>query len=1413
MNRKHLLLTLFGLISLALGQELPTVIPPSPDAASMAKFGDIPVSTYTGIPSISVPIHTIQSRDISLPISLDYHASGIKVSEDASSVGLGWSLNAGGAITRSILGLDDFLNGGTYGYGYLNTNSPEITSEPVNFSQASYFENHNSIITDNGIVDLGANALFDQIDHDFQPDQYFYRFPGSSGAFTLKKDGSPFFREKVDMIIEIPDQAIDATLAPGVSIREYPEWTIKTEDGYEYVFGSPDQRTAIEQTYLNDGNANTYTLQGGTTWFLSQIKSPKGEVMDFIYEPITITTGPLRIESGSMEYSLGDLCPDLPGENTFQEPAFGGHEYRTWLLSRIEFTTGFVEFGYDANLREDLEGAKRLSEIKVFTQSNAHPATLTHHFELDNDHYFEGGEWGRQSPLFTDPVLEAYQSKRLKLSAFIQKDLQGGADIHHAFSYYEGTNPQDKLPYKSTFAQDHWGYFNGIMDNYTLVPEYRGLNFFDNTSPITEFGANRNPDATSDVRYANQACLQSITYPTGGTTTFEYEMNTFSNVEAESSRSLIPGSYKVQSNAHGQNYDVLNFYVPEGAGQTTITLAIQSTLLSISALDPYDVRLGIRGSSYIQYFSMADFDQNCQGASTNCSYSIVRTETEMPAGWYTIFAWHDPTYSGHVSLEVFCKEEVFTPVSSGDQTTVRSFPVQTEVRRTAFEAGPATSITVPGNQVGEFSYDIIFRYDKSQIIFDNTGLPASDQLYVSFTNTATNAVYTIDFGQQLADWISNSASQSNECYSTYQSNVPPNGLSRWECRQRGTINNTDLPSGTYLIEVVDQYTQGSPPAAAELSTCKVSVWASSDPNHLVEKGGGLRIKKITSDPHSLDPPIVKEFVYDYDITMNSSQVLVSSGRLMSKPTYEGLYIQPMYQGYVLNGVTWYLTGECASYRRFARSMKPLSTGAQGAHVGYDQVTLLQGYLGSEGKTVYSYYNEADREINYNGQTPISGTPNVPASRNGLLLKEEVYKHESNTFQLVQETSYEYNDTQSLETFYGIHIKPLWFTLQDPNSNGASIYIGNQYFLYPIESDLAQLTGTTVKTYDQHEASFFIETRTEYSYDPITFLPKKTTQIHSDGTKTIQENYYVAETSSSAGTALASMKDKHALHMNHTLVEQVSKIEVGGVEKTIGAVNYEFQVLNGIPLAQGVHSLEADQPLTDFQPFVQNNTRDSRYQEAIEYLDYTQTGKLSTVRRSGDEAQSYLWGHSQTKPIANIINAAADEVAYSSFEGDDKSWILSGTATPTNQAAKTGSMSLNLLGGGALTSDVLPDGTYIVSFWVNGAVNVNFSGNGYISHKPELSKTDPNGWTYHEYQMGFTGVGSIAISGTGLVDEARIYPADARMTTYCYDEQLRLQSINDVNNVSQHFEYDGMNRLHQVRDFEGNILSRNHYNLK
>ena len=153
-----------------------TVSIASPTAASLGKYGDIPVSYHTGIPNIDIPFYTVKAGPLSLPISLSYHASGLKVMEPASWVGAGWSLNAGGVITRTVVGQPD--ERGT------NVGASEIYGH---FSDRG-FSNYVYITTGSTQEDWLGFAAGRK---DGQPDLFFFNFGGYTGKFYFRDDRTP----------------------------------------------------------------------------------------------------------------------------------------------------------------------------------------------------------------------------------------------------------------------------------------------------------------------------------------------------------------------------------------------------------------------------------------------------------------------------------------------------------------------------------------------------------------------------------------------------------------------------------------------------------------------------------------------------------------------------------------------------------------------------------------------------------------------------------------------------------------------------------------------------------------------------------------------------------------------------------------------------------------------------------------------------------------------------------------------------------------------------------------------------------------------------------------------------------------------------------------------------------------------
>jgi hypothetical protein len=190
---------------------IPNVIPPSPNAASLMKFSDVPVSPYTGTADVTIPIYTIQAKGISVPVSLSYHTGGIKMKEEASLVGLGWALNAGGMVSRTIMGYDDF---GTQGYSYFTSAVPQISGDMTAYhpSEPTY-----DPVLGNYYVDFFCNYLANTTGgnedfyqafttgaplYDMEPDIFTYSFPGHSGKFIITRGGKPVLQKQENIIIQ-----------------------------------------------------------------------------------------------------------------------------------------------------------------------------------------------------------------------------------------------------------------------------------------------------------------------------------------------------------------------------------------------------------------------------------------------------------------------------------------------------------------------------------------------------------------------------------------------------------------------------------------------------------------------------------------------------------------------------------------------------------------------------------------------------------------------------------------------------------------------------------------------------------------------------------------------------------------------------------------------------------------------------------------------------------------------------------------------------------------------------------------------------------------------------------------------------------------------------------------------------------
>jgi len=401
------------------------LVSPSPEAASLGKFVDVPISLYTGTPNVEIPIYTIQAGDITLPISLKYHASGLKVNEVASSVGAGWALNAGGSISRTIRGLADNSM-----EGYFTARAGEV----FNGNVSTIIENAHRSPYGSEVSTACAyirNWMGGCIDT--EPDLYFISAPGLSHKFMFDRNRN---------IHLIPYDVIDIThpytnaFNYGIDNLKSATWTVRDKSGATYVFGGgKSEKTATWNMQLT----SCMNFEDITTWNLSKIISANGkDEINFFYQLETVKYDNVSITS--YEYSNPDVKDVLPPSYQMQKLTIEQNR-----LHRITSSRGYeVVFNYDEAERLDLVGGHRLKEILIYYGS-----TLIKKFVLTQGYYESHELTNSNSP----------DHKALCLQAVQEFNPLGEKMPAYLFEYKRSSIGQLKKPARNSQKQDYWGFY------------------------------------------------------------------------------------------------------------------------------------------------------------------------------------------------------------------------------------------------------------------------------------------------------------------------------------------------------------------------------------------------------------------------------------------------------------------------------------------------------------------------------------------------------------------------------------------------------------------------------------------------------------------------------------------------------------------------------------------------------------------------------------------------------------------------------------------------------------------------------------------------------------------------------------------------------------------------------------------
>lgn len=554
--------------------------------------------------------------------------------------------------------------------------------------------------------------------------------------------------------------------------------------------------------------------------------------------------------------------------------------------------------------------------------------------------------------------------------------------------------------------------------------------------------------------------------------------------------------------------------------------------------------------------------------------------------------------------------------------------------------------------------------------------------------------------------------------------------------------------------------------------------------------GGLRVKEVRDYPSSNDVPVTRVYKYGASegglgILLIPSSAFANRTQTLTVKYYSG---NPCLEScswprQIISGSTRYdLTspnGAVVVYPEVAVYEKDV-TGANGKRVSrfdvvpdtYGPGEMAYGEIGYQIDNSWKGGNEIYNSIvRSDGTTPVKET----FTATGIYGPQQIYGTKIG-WRIVMEGC-----TNSFAT--------------DPGEIERNFY----WFDYPYYSGIKKPVSVRDVTYSQSSPIQSATTLMNYYYDNLTSnhqqLSRRVT-IDSDGS-TRQMNYWypadynnVEQHPAMVSKHIIGLPVKEEVHVNGMIVSgKISKFNADGKPVEI----YQY---------------ESASPQTP-SPHNPNSLLLPGYLKKADLGYDATTKKLTQTQLVNNTKTSYIWGYNNAFPTAMIVNASSSEAAATSFESDAKgNWTYSGP-TYSDIVAKSGQFYYKL-GGGSITRS-LATGTYKLEYWAKGTVNLS----GGTITAIRTSAADANGWILYEKEVKMTATTTLTISGsaTAFIDELRVYPASAQMTTYTYDRINGITSATDPKNATTYYEYDNAGRLKWIKDNLNNVVRTYDYHYK
>lgn len=419
-------------------------------AGHIVKYADYPIVHSLGLANISIPLYTAKAGSLEVPVTISYHASGIKLNEISECAGLGWSLNAGGAVVKDICGaIDD-----------------NIYNHTVKTEEEADLEYLSAVLTQR------SDAYWDK---------YHYSYPGGSGSFIVNLNESneviktTWNDDKIE--VEVKETPM-GSIFTGVK-KSVVSFTVTDAVGnrYEYTQQSGISIPLVFRQEKDSGKVDKISRRDiGTTtaWHLTKITSADlANTISFTYEKKGTYIEKVEdfpyyfhknINASDSEPFLGEdsRTSSLAAQMRFLHAI----EYDCMVLTEIYYNGNHIDFRYQDGPQPI---APELENVPTEYPSgyNLNPARRLWMMLV----YNMNGDIVRK--VFFDNSTSENDPKRFKLNALEFVGSDAAVYDRYVFDYYGvrgivvGDESFQDAP-SSRYAQDFFGYYNGKDNNIDL---------------------------------------------------------------------------------------------------------------------------------------------------------------------------------------------------------------------------------------------------------------------------------------------------------------------------------------------------------------------------------------------------------------------------------------------------------------------------------------------------------------------------------------------------------------------------------------------------------------------------------------------------------------------------------------------------------------------------------------------------------------------------------------------------------------------------------------------------------------------------------------------------------------------------------------------------------------------------------